>query len=151
MSGWTRQTARRNAGRGGVGVGVEGGGRLMERGSEVGWSSGGRDGGGGMRVTEVKRKGWTAQCADITRSGPPRSSRREGWREGRREGGVRTPLRNLTKDAQTSGVPRRSFCSNPSGRGRDFKRMGCLKLRRRESGSVGKGWGAFPSSMAAFG
>lgn len=47
----------------------------MERGSRVGRSSGGkggRDGRGGPRVTEVKRKGWTARRADITCGGPPR-------------------------------------------------------------------------------
>lgn len=79
MSGWTRQTDRRRRGRR---RGAEGGGRLMERGSGVGRSSGGRVGEReGMRVTEVKRKGWTARCADITRSRPP--SRRRWWRVGR--------------------------------------------------------------------
>lgn len=77
---------RQIEGGGGIVGCIEGGGRLMERGSRVGRSSGrkegGRDGRGGLRVTEVKRKGWTARCADITCGGPPRRLVEGGMAEG---------------------------------------------------------------------
>ena len=44
---------------------------------------------------------------------------------GRKEGCPRTPLHGLTKDANFLAF----FLSNPSGQGRDFKRMGGLKWK----------------------
>lgn len=121
MSGWNRQTDR--------GGEIEGGGRLMER-ERAGWTEAME--GGWMRVMEVNGKGWTARCLDITH---------RGLRGAREEGGVCTPLRNLTKDADFL-VAKVLFC-NPLGTEETSRRWVVLSGRGKKS--------LPPSSTTAFG